>query len=176
LISLDNLIATIDQVDDDIVECIKLAEAALHQPDPASSTRNRFETPHHPPVATSDIFSSIDRVDQGIINCIDLAETTLHHINPGEPKAFDCDFDDFIDKLKTPRLNSSRYEAVLPRTLSALEEDLDQILQLREGEANARRGATISNDYSDSATYATPIIGNCQGLVRGPTRPGRLEH
>jgi hypothetical protein len=37
-ISPDDLIARIDQVDDDITECIKLAEAALHQPDPASST------------------------------------------------------------------------------------------------------------------------------------------
>jgi hypothetical protein len=102
LISPDDLIIGIDQVDDDIAECIKLAKAAPHQPDPASSTRNRSETPHHPSIATGNIFSGIDRVNQGIINCINLAETTLQRINPRELKAFDCDFDDFIDKLKTP--------------------------------------------------------------------------
>jgi hypothetical protein len=100
-ISPDDLITGIDQVDDDITECIKLAEVALHQPTPASSTQNRAGTPHHPPVITGDIFSGIDRVDQGVIDCINLEETTLQRINPREPKAFDRDFDDFIDKLKT---------------------------------------------------------------------------
>jgi hypothetical protein len=57
-----------------------------------------------------------------------------------------------------------------------LEEGLDRLLQHTEEEATARQGATITDDYLDSATYATPIIGNCQGLVRGPTWSGRLEH
>jgi hypothetical protein len=99
-ISPDGLIVEIDQVDDGIAECIKLAEVALHQPDPASSTQNRPETPHHPPVATGDIFSGIDRVDQGIVECINFTETTLQCINPREPKAFDRDFDDFIELKK----------------------------------------------------------------------------
>jgi hypothetical protein len=37
-INPDDLIFGIDQVDDGIAECIKLAEAAFHQPDPTSST------------------------------------------------------------------------------------------------------------------------------------------
>jgi hypothetical protein len=100
-ISHDDLIARIDQVDDGIAEYFKLAEANLHQPDPASSTWNRPETPHHLPIATGDIFFGIDQVDQGIIECINLAKTTLQRINPRQPKAFDRDFDDFIRKLKT---------------------------------------------------------------------------
>jgi hypothetical protein len=59
-ISSDDLIARIDQVDDDIAGSIKLMEAALHQPNLTSSTRNFPETPHHPPVATGDIFSGIN--------------------------------------------------------------------------------------------------------------------
>jgi hypothetical protein len=119
-------------VDDNIAKCIELMEVALHRPDnPAPSTRNRAGTPHHPTVAIGNVFSGIDRVDQGIADCINLAEITLQRINPREPKAFDLDFDDFIRKLKTPRPNSSRSEAVLPRTLSASEEDLDHLLQRR---------------------------------------------
>jgi hypothetical protein len=57
-----------------------------------------------------------------------------------------------------------------------LEEDFDHLLQLREGEATARRGAAVSNNYSNSATHITSIIGNHQGLVRGPTWSGKLEH
>jgi hypothetical protein len=163
-------------VDDCIAECIKLAEAALHQPDPVSSTRNHPKTPHHSPVATGDIFSGINRVDQGIIECINLAETTLQCINPREPKAFDCDFDDFISKLKTRRPSPIRFEAVLPKTISALEEDFDHLLQLGEEEATGRWGTTVYDNHSDSATHATPIIGSRQSLARGSTRSSRLEH
>jgi hypothetical protein len=120
LLSFDDLIVGIDQVDNGIVECMKLAEAALHQPNLASSTRNRHETPHHPPISTGDIFSGIDRVDQGIVECINLPETTLQRINPREPNAFNRNFDDFIGKLKTPRPSPIWSEAFLPKTLSTL--------------------------------------------------------
>ncbi|RLN00555.1 hypothetical protein C2845_PM06G25080 [Panicum miliaceum] len=86
--------------------------------------------------------------------------STLQRINLREPKAFDRDFDDFISKLKTPRPSPIRSEAVLPKTLSELEEDLDHLLQLGEEEATGHPGATVYNNHSDSATHATPIIGS----------------
>jgi hypothetical protein len=161
-------------VEDGIAEYIKLAEATLHQPNPASSTWNHPETHHHPPIATGNIFSGIDRVDQGIVECINLTETTLQHIKPREPKAFDRDFDDFVGKLKTPKPSPIQSEAVLPKTLFTLEEDFDRLLQL--GEEEGRRGATVYDNHSDSAPHATPIIGSRQILARGSTRSGRVDH
>jgi hypothetical protein len=57
-----------------------------------------------------------------------------------------------------------------------LEEDLDHLQQLGEREATVRQGGDISDDYSDSASHDASIIGNRQGLVRGPTQSGKLEH
>jgi hypothetical protein len=57
---------------------------------------------------------------------------------------------------------------VQPRTLSALEEDLDHLLSLREEEATVRRVAIVSDNYSDSATHMT------RGLVRGSDWSGRF--
>jgi hypothetical protein len=46
----NNLIARIDQVDDNIAKCIKLAEDTFQRSDDsASPTRNRPEAPHHLP-------------------------------------------------------------------------------------------------------------------------------
>jgi hypothetical protein len=127
LITSDDLITGIDRLDDNIAKCIKLAEDALQQHDD-SPTQNHPKAHHHHPVTTGNIFSSIHRVIKGITDCISLAESTLHFITPREPKDFDYDFNNFIGKLETPRPCPIRSEVVLPKTLSALEEDLDHLL------------------------------------------------
>jgi hypothetical protein len=109
-----------------------------------------------------------------MIECINLAETTLQRINPREPKAFDHDFDNFIGKLKTPRPSPIPFEAILPKTLSTLEEDFNHLLQLGEEEATGCQEATIYDNHLDSATHATPIRGSRQSLARGLTQSGRL--
>jgi hypothetical protein len=81
-----------------------------------------------------------------------------------------------IGKFKTPKPCPVWYEAVQPSTLSALEEDLDHLLPLEEEEATTRRGATVSDNYSDSAAHMKPIISNLRGLVRGSDWSGRFEH
>jgi hypothetical protein len=117
-ISLDNPIVRIDQVDDNIVKCIKLAEDTFQRPDDSSSpTRNHPEAPRHLAVTTSDIFSGIHRVNQGIADCISFAESTLHRITPRELEEFDYDFD---GKLEIPRSSPIRSEAVLPKIISTL--------------------------------------------------------
>jgi hypothetical protein len=76
----------------------------------------------------------------------------------------------FIGKLETPNPCQVWSEAVQPRTFSALEEDLDYLLPLGEGEATVRQGAIVSNNYSDSAAHMT------RDLVRGLDWSGRFEH
>jgi hypothetical protein len=73
-----------------------------------------------------------------------------------------------ICKLEFPKPCSDWFEAVQPRTLSALEEDLDHLSLLRKGEATARRGAIVSDNYSDSAAHMT------RSLVRGSDWSGRF--
>jgi hypothetical protein len=81
-----------------------------------------------------------------------------------------------IGKLENPKPCPVWSEAVQPRTLSASEEDLDHLLPLREGEATARLGATVSDNNSDSAAHMTPIISNLWGLLTGSDWSGRFEH
>jgi hypothetical protein len=45
------------------------------------------------------------------------------------------------------------------KSLSALEKDLDLLLQLGEREATACQGSTIFDDYSDSNDHITPLLG-----------------
>jgi hypothetical protein len=60
LITSDDLIIGIDQVDDNIDKCIMLAEDALQQHgDSKSLTQNHSEAHHHHAIATDDISSSI---------------------------------------------------------------------------------------------------------------------
>jgi hypothetical protein len=57
-----------------------------------------------------------------------------------------------IDKsLMDPNL----FKVVQPRTLSTLEEDLDCLPPLGEGEATACWGPKVSDNYSDPATHVT---------------------
>jgi hypothetical protein len=72
-----------------------------------------------------------------------------------------------IDKLHT---DQNWFEAVQPRTLSALEENFENLPPLGEGEATTCRGAIVSNSYSDAATHVT-----C-GLVRGSDWLGRFGY
>jgi hypothetical protein len=51
-----------------------------------------------------------------------------------------------------------------------LEEDLDHLPPLEEGEVTTHRGAIVSSNYLDSATYMT------RGLVRGIDWSGRFGH
>jgi hypothetical protein len=81
-----------------------------------------------------------------------------------------------IGKLKTSKPCLVWPEAVQPRTLSALEKDSDHLLPLEDGVALARRGAIVSDNYSDLAAHMTPIISNPRGLVRGSDWLGRFEH
>lgn len=76
------------------------------------------------------------------------------------PKAFDYDFDNFMDKLQNPRPSSSRPEVVLPKTLSTLEKVLDHLLQLGEEEATGCRGAVVSDGHTGTVTQAMPTMGN----------------
>jgi hypothetical protein len=51
------------------------------------------------------------------------------------------------------------------KSLSALEEDLDLLLQLGEGEATACQGAPVFDDYSDSDDHIMPSLGRHQALA-----------
>jgi hypothetical protein len=53
-----------------------------------------------------------------------------------------------------------------PKSLSALEEDLDLLLQLGEGEATACQGAPVFDDYLDSDDHITLFLGGHQALAR----------
>jgi hypothetical protein len=86
------------------------------------------------------------------------------------PPTFCATHTPFIGKLETPKPCPVWSEVVQPRTSSALEEDLDHLLPLGEGEATARRGAIVSDNYSDLAVHMT------RGLVRGSDGSGRFEH
>jgi hypothetical protein len=73
-----------------------------------------------------------------------------------------------ISKLETPKPCPDWFEAVQLRTLFALEEDLDHLPPLEEGEATARRGAIVFDNYSDSAAHIT------RSLVKGSDWLGRF--
>jgi hypothetical protein len=131
--------------------------------------------PRHPLADTGDIFSSIDRVSQNITECIKLAETTLQRSESKELEVsttiFDHDLDDFIDaldELPPPGLNSIRSEATCTKPLSELEEDLDYLLQHREGEATVQREAPLFDNSS------RPLLSGCQGPIVASTQSGRL--
>jgi hypothetical protein len=163
-INSDDLLAGVDQVGCNIAECIKLVEATLQRPDDLDPpTQKRSEILHQPLAAAGDIFSTIDRVDQSIAKCIELAETTLHPRESQAPAtAFNCNFDDFIDQLgevQSPDLvGETKHDS---KSLSALEEDLDRLLQLGEGEATARREAPVFDYFSDSDDDpAMPLLGS----------------
>jgi hypothetical protein len=73
-------------------------------------------------------------------------EASLQHSGPQGPgaptSAFDCDFDDFINKLgdslQRDLPEKPKHSPVFDsKSLSALEDDLDLLLQLGEGEATA---------------------------------------
>jgi hypothetical protein len=49
-----------------------------------------------------------------------------------------------IGKIETPKPCPDWFEAVQTRTLSALEEDLDHLPPLGEGEATMRQGTIVS--------------------------------
>jgi hypothetical protein len=61
-------------------------------------------------------------------------------------------------------------------SLSTLEEDLDHLLQLGEGEPTACRGAHFFNYFSDSNNDATTLLGSHQGPMMTPTTSGQLGH
>jgi hypothetical protein len=61
-------------------------------------------------------------------------------------------------------------ETVQPKTLSALEENLDHLPSLGEGKATTCQGAMVSDNHSDPATHVT------KGLVRGSDWSGRFGH
>jgi hypothetical protein len=115
--------------------------------------------------------------------------------------AFNHDFDDLINKLgeilptdlvgkieqssrsdptytraapKLPRLSLTWPKATPTKSLSALEEDLDYLLELGGGEAIAHRGASIFHNFSDSDDDATPLLGSHQGPMIIPTPLGGL--
>lgn len=128
--------------------------------------------------------------------CIKLVKTTLQLSE--EPKAhttaFDRDLDGFIDKLgeirlrdpfgeieqnsrpELPRSSLTQTDAIFSKSLSILEEDLDHLLELEEREATARQGAPVFDNYLNPDDDATPVLGSHQGLMRRPTRSGRLMH
>jgi hypothetical protein len=106
-------------------------------------------TQNHPEIVrplladVGDIFSEIDQVDRSIAECIRSTDATLQHSGPQGPGAptsvFDHDFDDFTDKLGSSLLpnllEKPKHSPVFDsKSLSTLEEDLDLILQLGEGE------------------------------------------
>jgi hypothetical protein len=146
-INSDDLLAKIDQVGCNIAKCIRLVEATLQSLsnlDPP--TRKHSETLSWPLAGASDIFSLIDWVDRSITECIELAENTLHPRESEAPATtFNCNFDDFINQLgKVVSPDLVREIEHNSKSLSALEEDLDRLLQLRGGEATARRGLPSS--------------------------------
>jgi hypothetical protein len=71
------------------------------------------------------------------------------------------------DKL---HMDQIRFKVVQPRTLSALEEDLDHPPPLEEGEATVRWGVIVFDNYSDAAAHVT------RGLVRGSDWSGRFGY
>jgi hypothetical protein len=62
------------------------------------------------------------------------------------------------------------------KSLSELEEHLDHLLQLGEGEAIVYRGASVSDNYLDSDAAALPLLSGYQGLTATSTWSGRLGH
>jgi hypothetical protein len=68
-------------------------------------------------------------------------------------------------------------EAMRFKSLSALEEDLDRLLKIGEGEATACQEARIFNDYdSDSNNGAEPFMGGHQGLMITSTPQDRFMY
>jgi hypothetical protein len=55
-------------------------------------------------------------------------------------------------------------------SLSDLEEDLDCLLKIEEGEATARRGAPVFDNFSDFDNNAMPLLGSHHALIRWSPR------
>jgi hypothetical protein len=60
------------------------------------------------------------------------------------------------------------------KSLSALEEDLDLLPQLGEGEATACQGAPIFDDRSNFDDHITPFLGKHQALAMKSNLVGEL--
>jgi hypothetical protein len=61
-------------------------------------------------------------------------------------------------------------------SLSVLEEDLDLLLQLGEGEATACQGAPVFDDYSDSNDHISALLGGHQTLAKESNLVGEFTH
>jgi hypothetical protein len=91
--------------------------------------------------------------------------------------AFNHSFVDFIDQLgEVPSPEPVREIKHNSKSLSVLEEDLDRLLQLGEGEATVRRGPPVFNYFLDSDDDATPLLGGHQGLMKRSTPLSELLH
>jgi hypothetical protein len=149
----------------------------------SSATRNCSETRRSFLANASDIFYGIDQLDRSIANCIRNAEATLQHSGPQGPgastSAFDRDLDDFIYKFgdsSSPNLPEKlKYSPVFEsKSLSAVDENLDFLLQLGDREATACQGAPVFDDYSDSGDHITPLLGGHQALAMESNLVGEL--